>query len=752
MTDQFRLQPHFLVGKPTKGKWSGVFVSPSDDGYSEKFGNISLLIGLSAPDEFDSTRAGDLLLENLQDVYFDEKNSRNIIGNIEKAILSTAKRLEHLLEREEVASEKGIDLQIIAIVIKDDLVYMAVLGEGSILLNRAKNIIDLTQGLKDLSGRDLIRSGSGRVQLDDTFVLVSPSASMAISEKELQQTIKSAQLNVLTGKESDPLFGVLLVKLSSEERVDEEEFTEATKNSKAEKADEGFSQEAEDESEADEPLYEEKFDEEEEKEDKSKVQVVENTEKQSTDHGAKPTVTEIKQKLGDKVQSMKKKFGDNMRDKKTYQVLLLRLRDYLVQGYGLVKKYVWEGLLGMGGEGIYIKGSGPRKPIRGIIILILVVISLLYLSFRTYNRHQEKSTNESDVRLVFEQVDEKYHNGKNLGEAGSISDAVALIEEALKQLEDAKSFGVLEDEIDQKINEGVSMLDQIQKVIVITDENILTDAAAYIEGVEANDIVLYDGKIYIADKPTGAIYSVSTNGGEVGKVTGESTVLSEPESLTIDNEGNFLVFDVQAGIVKYNPVDNSINELVGLSASSVGGVTQIENYTTPDKIDFLYLLRAGNNDVRKISKYPSGYSLPALRLANSQFSTAKDIAIDGKIYILTGTGEGVIRYYVDTQDPFRIIGLDKPINGSTSFELDDRLIFLGDSANKRVVITTKGSSAAPQQGKYVAQIDYRGEGDHLSSIKEIVVDKASRVMYILDGTKIFKVELFDVDKYAEDLL
>jgi len=356
------------------------------------------------------------------------------------------------------------------------------------------------------------------------------------------------------------------------------------------------------------------------------------------------------------------------------------------------------------------------------------------------------------VQAIFTQVDEKFHNGKNLGEAGSISDAVALIEDALQQLEGAKSYGVLTAEIDQRIQEGIGMLDEIQKVIVISDSNIITDVAAYIEGVEVNDIVLRDDKIYIADKATAAIYSVGVGGGEVSKITGESAVLAEPQSISFDSEGNLLISDARKGILKMSGSGNEVQELVGLSASSVGTVTQIENYTTPDDIDFLYLLRAGNNDVRKISKYPSGYSLPALRLANSQFSTAKDLAIDGKIYVLIGSGEVVIRYYLDTQDPYRIIGLDKPIDGATSFEIDDHLVFVGDSANKRVVIVTKGSAASPQQGRYVAQFDYRGEGDLLSNIKEIVVDKETRVMYILDGTKIFKVELFEIDQYAQSLL
>ena len=43
----------------------------------------------------------------------------------------------------------------------------------------------------------------------------------------------------------------------------------------------------------------------------------------------------------------------------------------------------------------------------------------------------------------------------------------------------------------------------------------------------------------------------------------------------------------------------------------------------------------------------------------------------------------------------------------------------------------------PNQGNYVAQIVYEGDGEYLKNIKDIVVDADSRIIYILDEIKVF---------------
>jgi hypothetical protein len=374
----------------------------------------------------------------------------------------------------------------------------------------------------------------------------------------------------------------------------------------------------------------------------------------------------------------------------------------------------------------------------------------LYISVRTISNQREKNDKVEKVDAVLASVSEEFDNGRDLGIAGDIKSGVETIENAISELEGAKEHGVKLDEIEAKIEEAVGILDEIRKVIVIDDSNIISNISGYVEGADASDIILWEDKLYIVDKINGAMYQMSTIGGEVTTLITRSGGLGAPNSFTVDNEGNFLISDLEQGIIKYYPAENRVETITGLSAASVGNITEVDHYTHSDS-HTLYVYRAEKNDVNKIARYSSGYSWPTSRINDSRISGSPDMEIDGKFYFLTPS-EGIIRYFVDAFDPYTITGLDKEINGGTSLELDDSLVYVGDSPNQRVVIITKGSPTMSQQGKYVVQVHYRGEGNYLGDIREIIVDNEGRVMYILDGTLIFKVDLTKVDEYAEPLL
>src|SRR4030043_170346 len=86
-------------------------------------------------------------------------------------------------------------------------------------------------------------------------------------------------------------------------------------------------------------------------------------------------------------------------------------------------------------------------------------------------------------------------------------------------------------------------------------------------------------------------------------------------------------------IIMIDMVKRTITPLSGLSSTSVGVVSEAANYIDPTGSNYLYLLRSEDNDVRKISRYVSGYSLPERRInPDARFAGAHDIEIDGKIY------------------------------------------------------------------------------------------------------------------------
>ncbi|MBU0975513.1 hypothetical protein KJ918_01835, partial [Patescibacteria group bacterium] len=164
MKETQRLETVFFVGKPKDGGWSGVSVKPESSSGVLELGRLFSLVTIKAPNEFDSIVAGGLLCDAMQEEYYSAK-AESSVERLAKAIMAVAKKLEFLLQRENVAAAEGIDLSIEALVVQKGFVYLAVLGEGGIMLLRDGALINLTEGLKDLSGRNLISSGSGKYEI-----------------------------------------------------------------------------------------------------------------------------------------------------------------------------------------------------------------------------------------------------------------------------------------------------------------------------------------------------------------------------------------------------------------------------------------------------------------------------------------------------------------------------------------------------------------------------------------------------------
>lgn len=736
-------------GSAQDGKWAdNCLVTPSHSGI-QNAGRLFFTISANSPKEFDIKKAGDFLIETMQDVYYEDEE-KGVIDRLEKAIMSTAKRLEYLLQREEVAAEEGIDLNISVLVIKNEFVYMALLGDGKIMLSRDGKLIDLSEALKDLTGRNLIKTGSGKTKEEDRYILLSEEAVYNVEEKDIKSLVDKEDKSHLSKFSDNPLISLQVVRLCDESKKEQDDGSLYIGRDSADE--DAFLGDAEEEE------VEPRDDEEElgkESDRKNENTKEENEARFSQQQNEKQEKSVDERKTQDqeenKLKKVSGKIKDKLVDKKTYQVLFSKLKPLGIKLKSFFKEYIWKKLLGFSDKGLFLKGGRRgKKPIRGIMILILIVISLLFFSIRAIKNSKERKEVVQELEQSFDDIDERIESGRNLGSAGNISESVSVLEGVVDELNSLKEKEVSLDEINSRITIAQEALDEVRKAIIVDDSNLITDISGFVENGQANDITYKDGKLYIIDTNNGGLYSVGESSNEVNELLTADTIMTAPKSLVFNSEGDLIIYDNQKGLLKVNVKEDTAQELVGLSNTSVGQAVDIENYATPDGLDILYILRASGGDITKTVKYTSGYQFPVVRLADERIRDSVDIEIDGKIYILSRSDQ-VVRFFGDKADPYTLVGIDKNIENPTAMELDDLLVYVGDSAHNRVVVFSKGLYLTPQQGTFIAQLVYRGENDYLSDIKEIIVDGDSRVMYILDGTRIFKVYLTEVDKYEKEL-
>jgi len=189
-----QIQKKYFIGDTVPGKWSSVYTyKPLNQDIRTSRGEIFAAISLQAPQDFASPTAGNLLIDYLHESYFENDKDKALVA-LEKALINTSKYLMKFLENDK-AADVGIDLNITAMVILEDVAYFAVLGEGHIHVFRDGNLSDLAHALRDPTGEGLVRSGSMVLKRGDVLTLGTP----VVSDAKYQLIKVTKDKNTTTG-------------------------------------------------------------------------------------------------------------------------------------------------------------------------------------------------------------------------------------------------------------------------------------------------------------------------------------------------------------------------------------------------------------------------------------------------------------------------------------------------------------------------------------------------------------------------
>jgi hypothetical protein len=214
--------------------------------------------------------------------------------------------------------------------------------------------------------------------------------------------------------------------------------------------------------------------------------------------------------------------------------------------------------------------------------------------------------------------------------------------------------------------------------------------------------------------------------------------------MTIDDKGNLIVLDSDPdkSLSIINPVSKSLSRMAATSDSKLNGVSQIEFYLLSSKDARLYLLNNGDKSLGYYSRTGSTtYGTLTKRNSMDEFSTAKDFNLfDGRIYLLMQKNLGLYRDYGQKEDKINIVGLkeEDSLLTATALYIDGSYIYVGDPANKRVLVFQKGTPDITLIAQYV----YKGKDNSVfSDIKEIYADKDNNKIFVLSNSKIFVLDM-----------
>lgn len=482
------------------------------------------------------------------------------------------------------------------------------------------------------------------------------------------------------------------------------------------------------------------------------IQEVEREVKIETD--IEPTLEAQDLTIGELVAKEKEK-DVPLENRKTYQVILIKIRNFIWGVLVGIKKLVWDKWLGMSsGDNIYLRSAARKRKWGFLVVLILVIIGLLYYSVQGVLDNQKQKAKEETAMTLFTEAKNMISVAKTtsdtLAKSTRREDAknqvLTDLQKAQTKLDQAKLSDSLASDIKAQESLIVNITDKLSKSIVLNTLNLLTDFGDKFPDADPTDMVLYDKKLYITDAKFNNITSSDYSGNRTEIANG----FKAPRSISVDDKKNLVVLDSNADnqLSLVNIENKEVTRLAATSESKVGGSTQVE-FANIGGEGRIYLLENRDKAIAYYSRTKTSYTTIKIRNTMDELATAKDLfIIDGKIYLLMQKDFGLYRDAGQKQDQMNLVDFKTEDNmlSATALYVDGVNIYVADPSNKRVLVFNKtGFPDTP----FVAQYVYRGsDPDAFTDIKEITADRDSLKIFVLDGTNVYVLDMASLNDFT----
>lgn len=281
-------------------------------------------------------------------------------------------------------------------------------------------------------------------------------------------------------------------------------------------------------------------------------------------------------------------------------------------------------------------------------------------------------------------------------------------------------------QVDQTVSDTLDQQQKQEDVYQIDNWPLFLSLDLIKDGFNASKLSYSLGKILLLDQSNKTLVTVDLKNKNPQILAG-SVQLGGAKFASLNGD-QVLVFSEDKGVLKVDTLSKKVVTVAKVD-SEWGSITDIIGFGSN-----IYLLDQTNNQIFKYTPVEGGYSNKINYIKDGQkieFSGAKKLQIDYSVWVLK-SGASIDKFTAGSLDYFNIGGLDKPLKEIRSFfptEEADTIYFL-DPQNQRIVVTKKN-------GEYISQ--YKGE--KFSRADDFIIDEEGKKMYLLEGGKIYQVEL-----------
>ncbi len=373
-----------------------------------------------------------------------------------------------------------------------------------------------------------------------------------------------------------------------------------------------------------------------------------------------------------------------------------------------------------------LMSANSRQTIYLAIIVLLTLICLVAFQLRSKAIEIQTKT----IATMEKQVKEAVDSAKKLSGVNDVMAREILVQVRADFVAKAEASGQTKNE---KVKAILTNLDNqimaVSHIYSVPQLGVFYDFGLLKSGVKVVSSSLVKNEIFALDSANGAVYSVGTKNKTAAVIIGTSDLKSaklvdgSPESVFVVTSGGIAKIDrsaSQTSVKQISPASDKWGEIIGLKAFASN----------------LYLLDKTNSQVWKYQGTEFGFAdiAPYLKSGGLDFSKVGSWAIDGYIYVLSGSGN-VVRFASGYSDDFKLTGLPNPLLNPTSIFATDETenIYILDNNGSRVVVLDK-------KGSYLAQYVVADSGQRLA-VSTLLVDETVKKVFLVSSDKIYSFDL-----------
>lgn len=373
--------------------------------------------------------------------------------------------------------------------------------------------------------------------------------------------------------------------------------------------------------------------------------------------------------------------------------------------------------------GVLSKAVPRTKKVRFIIGLVLLVVVMVGVGV------QYKRGLDMQKQQAFEQSLQQARDDFALAQSLSslnpnetklkLESAVSHLSEALKLKSDSPEAQDLKKQIDEQ---SQSILQQFNA----SQASLFLELDLIKKGLKSSQMSLIGTNLVILDSETKTLVTIDI-AKKSNKILAGEADLGQAKYFSVN--GSFVyVYSENKGIVRAELASQKVTT-VSKKDPDLSNTTDIAGFGSN-----VYVLDPDASQIWKYVPTGSGYAEKAKYLSASvkaDLKGAKRMQIESSVYVMKDGGE-ILRFTKGVQDNFALSGLDKGIKNPASFftSSDVDNVYILDTGNSRLVVVDK-------TGNFKSQY----QGDKFAVASDVVVDETGKKAYLLEGGKIFTVDL-----------